>query len=644
MHIVTRLLVSTAVSFSALVNSVGASPWGICAHLGSPREGGNLDTALRRVNDANITWMRADLQFSRIMRHGLDKPDFTDNDHLLDELDAANVRVFGVLQGFDWEVERYRPEVVPLYAHPEAWRTFVRAVANHYKGRITHYSVWNEQNGGFWKPHPDAAQYVTLLKIAYAEIKAIDPQATVMVGGLAYWDTSYLRDMYAAGAKGYYDIIAVHPYGEGLDQNPRMEKQMIEFKNAMVEHGDQKTPIWITECGGTSNEPTILYRNNLLIPSAIRYALTKLGQKSLRSEKTKTDFPTIGIALSPRTKVNPNELDSRSWLPNIQIKPITPEQLISLDPQSVPVLIGTERLHVDQPLLQPFQNYVDRGGLLILAGQIPLYGVYQQRLDGTWTPGIDQPKETQKPFRLSFSAWWKDKAIPHPGTTRVKTTEDALAGGIPLIERCYVDRVLRSDNIKPGDSYYPIITAYNNNGTAIGDAMALYTYQDKKGGVLAICTPAGGQLTEAAQAAMLPRVYLTYLSADMRIEKLFWYDLHNDGPSPYEAEHNFGLLSWDWSPKPAWYSYHAMTTALGSSPVFVRRIQAKGALAGSAWALLFRRSEDNQYVLAAWTIDSAAPFSLYTTDNPDAIADIINDSVRYFPVAAEEIHSLRITN
>ena len=107
--------------------------------------------------------MRTDFGFSLICKVP-GKFNFERTDELVDKLAEKGIQVLPVLQGYDWGI---RPECRPLYKHPEEWRSYVRAVAEHYKGRIHAYEIWNEQDGGFWRPAPNAAQYVKLLKIAY---------------------------------------------------------------------------------------------------------------------------------------------------------------------------------------------------------------------------------------------------------------------------------------------------------------------------------------------------------------------------------------------------------------------------------------------------------------------------------------------
>ena len=92
---------------------------------------------------------------------------------------------------------------------PKAFGTFLTALATRYLGKVHAYEVWNEQNfsrewgGG----KINAGQYVELLAIAHAALKAVDPNVVVIAGALtptgyndvtiAVDDVLYLQQMYA---------------------------------------------------------------------------------------------------------------------------------------------------------------------------------------------------------------------------------------------------------------------------------------------------------------------------------------------------------------------------------------------------------------------------------------------------------------
>ena len=130
----TRYL-SSALLAAALWCGAADSPWGIAAHPHSEMEWKNIDRQLDMMRKAGITSLRHDVKFSNIARKkGV--YDFRRYDELLEKLDAAGIEFLPILEGYDWEIERFRSDAKPLYKHPEEWRKFVRACAEHYKGKL----------------------------------------------------------------------------------------------------------------------------------------------------------------------------------------------------------------------------------------------------------------------------------------------------------------------------------------------------------------------------------------------------------------------------------------------------------------------------------------------------------------------------
>src|SRR4051794_8175762 len=67
------------------------------------------------------------------------------------------------------------------------------------------WEIWNEEDAPKWwagapdinKPERDASAYVRLLRAAYPAIKAIDPTATVVLGGVTGNDYAFVNSVYA---------------------------------------------------------------------------------------------------------------------------------------------------------------------------------------------------------------------------------------------------------------------------------------------------------------------------------------------------------------------------------------------------------------------------------------------------------------
>jgi hypothetical protein len=145
---------------------------------------------------------------------------------------------------------------------PAAYADFMQRLAEHFRGRVMAYEVWNEPDGNiFWAGGASAAAYSSLLRPAYAAVKAADPEAKVGVGGLVGNDYDYVGQLYQAGAKGSFDFLAVHtdtacartdPREASRDADGRISRWSFtgyrEVHATMVANDDPK-PIWMTEMG-----------------------------------------------------------------------------------------------------------------------------------------------------------------------------------------------------------------------------------------------------------------------------------------------------------------------------------------------------------------------------------------------------------
>ena len=177
-----------------------------------------------------------------------------------------DIKVVAVLNHTpEWAVTPGTDPLVGAPADPAEYAEYVGMVATRYKGQVGAYEIWNEPNGQiFWQPKPNAADYTKLLQAAYPVIKEIDPDAVVIAGSIGAilddgdWTTDsvrFLREMYEAGAAGYFDALSYHPYhyttpfstGGWLQGSPI--NQLNEIRELMTQHGDGNKKIWATEYG-----------------------------------------------------------------------------------------------------------------------------------------------------------------------------------------------------------------------------------------------------------------------------------------------------------------------------------------------------------------------------------------------------------
>lgn len=150
--------------------------------------------------------------------------------------------------------QRAMPYRVGDYAALAGW------AANRWRGQVIGWEIWNEPNSHGFLRGADPIAYASLLKAAYPAIKAADPRAVVVTGGVEYNDAGWLRQMYDAGAKGSFDALATHPYQGIADLPPDAQdgtkwtlRNVSEVRRLMVERGDSAKPIWFTEFGWSTH-------------------------------------------------------------------------------------------------------------------------------------------------------------------------------------------------------------------------------------------------------------------------------------------------------------------------------------------------------------------------------------------------------
>jgi polysaccharide biosynthesis protein PslG len=164
-------------------------------------------------------------------------------------------------------------DVSPPPASAAQYAAFAARVAGRYAPEgVRMFEIWNEPNNAeFWSPRADPAAYTADLKAAYASIKAVDPSAWVISGGLApelndrtnIAAVTFLQAMYADGAKGSFDAVGDHPYSypalpdtyEPWSGWSQMAQTSPSLRSVMTSYGDAAKQIWITEVGAPAGGP-----------------------------------------------------------------------------------------------------------------------------------------------------------------------------------------------------------------------------------------------------------------------------------------------------------------------------------------------------------------------------------------------------
>ena len=116
---------------------------------------------------------------------------------------------------------------------------------------IRYWEIWNEPDLNDWWSGT-VEEYYRLLEVGYKTIEAVDPEATVLLGGLAFFEKEdWLSDLLAQTGgdptKVYFDVLSSHHlwniYHGGTDH------WLWQTRNTLRTNGLSNVPIWITESG-----------------------------------------------------------------------------------------------------------------------------------------------------------------------------------------------------------------------------------------------------------------------------------------------------------------------------------------------------------------------------------------------------------
>jgi len=230
---------------------------------------------LANLKSIGVNSIRIEVNWAWISDAGPGTFDWSQIDQEVASIEAAGMSIDMIVMGApSWAaLAGESSSDVAQPADPAAFGSFAAAVAQRYAPQgVQDYEIWNEPNStDFWPPAPNPAAYVQVLQAAYADIKAVDPSAFVIAGGLApeanqdgnIDEVTFLQDMYADGAQGYFDALGDHPYSypalpdsyEEWSGWSKMNATPTSLRSVMTANGDSSKPIWITEVGAPTGGP-----------------------------------------------------------------------------------------------------------------------------------------------------------------------------------------------------------------------------------------------------------------------------------------------------------------------------------------------------------------------------------------------------
>ncbi len=251
-----------------------SSPFGIVGGLGNRVRDDEQDAAVSLMREAGVQWDREEIYWDRLQPQkggpylwGGNGSGFYNYDASIDRLRKAKINVLAQL---DYNPAWFKSKNPTLDEWIKDWGDFVYNTVAHYgreRGQVKYWEIWNEPNirkYGYENGLYTIQDFVRMLDVAKAAAKAADPDAIIVLGGVAsiwgplltpqdYDVNTYLRMIHDAGGWNSFDILAIHPYRPGApeagslrrDTTQDFEAELRVVDGLLAEFGNK--PVWLTE-------------------------------------------------------------------------------------------------------------------------------------------------------------------------------------------------------------------------------------------------------------------------------------------------------------------------------------------------------------------------------------------------------------
>ena len=218
-----------------------------------------------RMGSAGVETLRTAFLWAAAQPEENGPVDLTRTDALVGQAAAHHIEVFPhIITAPAWA--RLTPAPMAPPRDPQLFESYVGTLVARYgtggsfwtehpelpRLPIRYWQFWNEPHLPFqWDLPKSRAKewpqtYVAQLRVFYKVVKDHDPNAKVVLAGLANTSWDYLAALYRAGAAGSFDVAAIHPYTVKPSGVVRL---LGKFRAVMKRHHEAGKPVWVTEMG-----------------------------------------------------------------------------------------------------------------------------------------------------------------------------------------------------------------------------------------------------------------------------------------------------------------------------------------------------------------------------------------------------------
>ena len=483
-----------------------STPYGVAVNLAVNVRDDEQAALVDLLRESGAQWHREEFSWERLQpertaayRWSGDGFGFLNYDKSVSRARGAGLNVLGLLA---YNPAWFKGKNPPLDDWIGDWQLYVYNVVSRYgrqRKQIKHWEIWNEENlkvYGYENGLYSVEHYGRLLQATQEMIKLADPEATIVLGGLAsiwsevpehYYDVfDYLDRLGKTGAWSAFDVINIHAYRPGAPEGVFLRRdrmmglgdEMRELDALMAKYGEK--PVWFTEVGWGSHTGPYGISEQEQAYYVVRFYALALAQP--RIEKVFWYNFRNNLAY---------------WTPYDQLifDETVPDWHMGLLRRSYPLKVGDPTLR--KPAFLAFRTMTDLlGGLTqeeqVAAGQradLPSlywyrYGNAQRRVDLLWQLR-DQPATVSVycGCREARVRRWNG-TVEQIARTDTGTIQLVVpGGGEPIYLEYGPDR-----NVKAGSLYF------RETGHSLGGAFL--TYWRQRGGLAQFGYPISGEVVE----------------------------------------------------------------------------------------------------------------------------------------------------
>ena len=212
------------------------------------------DETIKQIRTANIRLVRITMYWGIIENTTTpgqyDPKALTHWDDLIKRCDQAGIVPLILVHS--------NPPGVNFAQREASYKRFAHFMADMVKRypTVRFWELWNEMDQAFTdlfgakEPAISLRErgklYAQMLKLAYPAIKAANPKAWVLTGGMTDWN-EFPRGIYEGGGRDYFDFMNLHTYGVPVLYG--FVGRGLSLYSVMRDFHDEARPIWNTEFG-----------------------------------------------------------------------------------------------------------------------------------------------------------------------------------------------------------------------------------------------------------------------------------------------------------------------------------------------------------------------------------------------------------